>query len=431
MHDLVATSRPAFPGRVAGDHRPRSPTGAGSSGGRVRRHRPTLARVETTVDRIRDFLTTQQPPTPCLVVDVDAVLARYRSMAAAFAPGRVQYAVKANPEPAVVRALVREGAAFDVASPAEIDLCLREGARPDTLSYGNTVKKPADIARAHAHGVTEFTFDARGDLDNIARNAPGAEVSVRILVDGGPDSVTPFGHKFGVHPDHAAELLVAAASAGLRPVGVSFHVGSQQLDPNAWDVAISSAAKVFTSAAERGVRLRRLNVGGGFGVAYTGPAPSVESYAADVREALATHFPDTQPELVVEPGRAVVAEAGLIRSEVVLVSRKADADPHRWVYLDIGRYNGLAETENEAIAYRFDVVGEHSDADGPVIIAGPTCDGDDVLYQRTPYRLPLSLRQGDRIDILATGAYTASYSSVAFNGIEPLRTYCISEGRLI
>ncbi|WP_028661738.1 type III PLP-dependent enzyme [Saccharomonospora saliphila] len=387
--------------------------------------------METTLDRIRAFLAEHRPPTPALVIDVDTVLSRYAALADAFAPGRVQYAVKANPAPPVLRALARAGAAFDVASPAEIDLCLRAGAPPESLSYGNTIKKPADIATAHARGVTEFTCDARGDLDNIARHAPGARVSVRLLVDDGPDSITPFGQKFGCRADEAARLCLDAASAGLEPVGVSFHVGSQQLDPGAWDVAIASAAKVFTTVSEHGVRLHRLNVGGGFGVPYAGPAPSVETYATGVREALAAHFPDTRPELVIEPGRAVVAEAGVIRCEVVLVSRKSEADPHRWVFLDIGRYNGLAETENEAIAYRFDVVGEHTGADGPVIIAGPTCDGDDVLYQRTPYRLPLSLRQGDRIDILATGAYTASYSSVAFNGIEPLRTYCISEGRLI
>ncbi|PRX51180.1 ornithine decarboxylase [Prauserella shujinwangii] len=387
--------------------------------------------MSTPFDRIRRFLDDQQPPTPCLVVDVDTAADRYRALAAAFGPAtRIQYAVKANPEPAVLRALRAEGASFDVASPAEIDLCLAAGARADTLSYGNTVKKPSAIAMAHAAGVREFACEATDDLENIARHAPGAEVSVRLLVDP-PASVTPFGRKFGCAPDEAAALLVRAAELGLDPAGISFHVGSQQLDPAAWDGAIALAAKVATDAAARGARPRRLNVGGGLGVSYTDQAPPVTAYAAALRSALHAHFPGEAPALVLEPGRAVVAEAGLIRCEAVLVTRKSAMDPHRWVYLDIGRYNGLAETENEAIAYRFEPVGEHTPDDGPVIIAGPTCDGDDVLYQRTPYRLPLSLRSGDRLDILAAGAYTASYSSVAFNGIEPLRTYCISGGRLI
>ncbi|WP_197319238.1 type III PLP-dependent enzyme [Saccharomonospora sp. NB11] len=386
--------------------------------------------MNDTVARLRHFLDTYRPPTPCLVVDVDTVVDRYTRLASAFAGYRVQYAVKANPHPAVLRALTAAGAAFDVASPGEIDLCLAAGAAPTSLSYGNTIKKPTDIARAFAAGVREYTVDARSDLDNLARLAPGAEVSVRLLVEDGPDSVTPFGHKFGCCAEDAVRLLVLASERGLDPVGVSFHVGSQQLDPEAWDVAVAEAAKVFTATAERGVPLRRLNVGGGFGLPYTGAAPSTETYAEAVTAAVRAHFP-TVPELVCEPGRAVVAEAGLIRSEVVVVSRKRPTDPHRWVFLDVGRYNGLAETENEAIAYRIEAVGDQSSEDGPVIIAGPTCDGDDVLYQRTPYRLPLSLRAGDVVDLLDAGAYTASYSSVAFNGIEPLRTYCISEGRLI
>ncbi|MFC4001051.1 type III PLP-dependent enzyme [Prauserella oleivorans] len=384
--------------------------------------------MSTTLERIRGFLAEQDPPTPCLVVDVDTVVDRYRALTAGFPGARVQYAVKANPEPAVLRALATAGAWFDVASPAEIDLCLAAGAPGERLSYGNTVKKPADIEHAHSAGVREYTCEADSDLDNIARLAPGAQVSVRLLVEA-PASATPFGRKFGCSAEYAADLLVRAAELGLDPVGVSFHVGSQQLDPAAWDVAIGAAAKVFAATAGRGVTLRRLNVGGGLAVGYREPAPTTEAYAAAVTRAVRAHFPAAAPELVLEPGRAIVAEAGLIRSEVVLVSRKSHSDEHRWVYLDVGRYNGLAETENEAIAYRLEVVGRHSSDEGPVIIAGPTCDGDDVLYQRTPYRLPSSLRPGDRIDILAAGAYTASYSSVGFNGIPPLRTYCISEGR--
>ncbi|OLT42741.1 ornithine decarboxylase [Saccharomonospora sp. CUA-673] len=379
------------------------------------------------------FLTEHDPPTPCLVVDIATVVDRYRGLAAAFPDTRVQYAVKANPEPAVLRALAREGAWFDVASPVEIDLCLDAGADGARLSYGNTVKKPADIAHAHSAGVAEYTCEADSDLDNIAAHAPGAQVSARLLTDA-PASVTPFGRKFGCAPTQAARLLVRAAELGLDPVGVSVHVGSQQLDLTAWDPAVAAAAEVFAATAVRGLRLRRINVGGGLGTSYRDAAPTPADYARAIRAAVDHHFPTGAPELVVEPGRAVVAEAGVIRAEVVLVTRKAPDDEHRWVYLDIGRYNGLAETENEAIAYHLEPVprdGDHSgartdDANGPVIIAGPTCDGDDVLYLHTPYRLPESLRAGDRVDILATGAYTASYSSVAFNGIPPLPVHCIN-----
>lgn len=377
---------------------------------------------------LRRFLGEHDPPTPCLVVDVDTAVARYRALTAAFPQARIQYAVKANPAPELLRALADAGARFDVASPAEIDLCLAAGSDGEKLSYGNTIKKPVDIAHAHAAGVTEYTCEASGDLRAIAAQAPGAQVSVRLLVDA-PDSATPFGRKFGCSPTVATELVVEAAALGLDPVGVSLHVGSQQCDPGAWDGAVATAASVFAAAAERGVHLRRLNVGGGLATSYRDAAPAPADYATAITSALRTRFPSGEPELVVEPGRAIVADAGLIRAEVVLVSRKSPGDDHRWVYLDVGRYNGLAETENEAITYPVEPVDDRGGPDGPVILAGPTCDGDDVLYQHTPYRLPESLRAGDRVDILAAGAYTASYSSVAFNGIPPLRTYCIREGR--
>lgn len=387
-------------------------------------------------ERIRRFLAEQAPPTPCLVVDTALAGERVREFAVDFPDAALRYAVKANPAPAVLRAVLAAGGGFDVASPAEIDACLGAGARPESLSYGNPIKKTADIAYAHARGVRDFTTDARTDVENLARFAPGAAVSVRIRVDG-PASATPFGDKFGCGPAEAAGLLRRAAGLGLEPAGIAFHVGSQQTDVSAWETGIASAAKVAAELDGDRIVPLRLNLGGGFGVPYRLPAPSLAAYATAISTALHAHFPGEVPRLVLEPGRAVVAGAGLIRTEVVLVARRAG---RRWVYLDIGRYNGLAETENEAIPYRFapaegspyrgpasgaSPAPGHAEPWGPVVIAGPTCDGDDVLYQHTPYELPLSLRAGDRLDILDAGAYTASYSSVSFNGIEPLRTYCL------
>ncbi|UQS26222.1 type III PLP-dependent enzyme [Amycolatopsis thermalba] len=377
-----------------------------------------------SLGRIRRFLAAHDVPTPCLVVDTDAVATRVRELLGEFPHARLCYAVKANPEPAVLRAVLGAGGGFDVASPAEIEACLAAGAEPAALSYGNTIKKPADIAFAWSRGVRDFTTDAEGDLAALAAHAPGASVSVRILVDG-PASATPFGQKFGCEPGRAADLLVEADRLGLDTAGIAFHVGSQQPEPQAWEAGIAAAAKIFADCAARGVRLRRLNIGGGFGITYRQAVPSLAAYARTIRAAVAAYFPD-EPEVLLEPGRAVVAEAGLIRTEVVLVSTRFG---RRWVYLDIGRYNGLAETENEAIPYRLEPLDSHGER-GPVVLAGPTCDGDDVLYQRTPYELPLSLRAGDRLDILDAGAYTASYSSVAFNGIPPLRTYCLEGGTL-
>ncbi|MGB9307149.1 MAG: hypothetical protein WCB92_26735, partial [Mycobacterium sp.] len=227
-----------------------------------------------------------------------------------------------------------------------------------------------------------------------------------------PSTVTPFGHKFGSAPTEAAGLLSHARRRGLRPEGLCFHVGSQQLAPGAWGVGIRCAAPIFDELGD----LTTLNIGGGFPIAYATAAPELEVVADAIMSAVATHFGTAAPQLVVEPGRVIVGSAGTIRCEVVTV--RTGTDGRRWVYLDLGRYGGLAETENEYIRYRL-----HTDRDGdPVddaVLAGPTCDGDDVLYQRYP--LPVTLRPGDRIEIDDAGAYIASYAS-GFNGFPLLPT---------
>lgn len=386
--------------------------------------------ASATLDRIRAFLAETGLPSPCLVMDLDTVAAQYAALSAALPSSRIRYAVKANPSPAIVRLLVDRGAWFDVASAGEIDLCLRQGADPSSLSYGNTIKKPSDIASAFADGVREFAFDAIADLRNIARHAGGSRVLCRLAVQA-PASVTPFGRKFGCGEAEAVTMLQLAAELGLDPAGVSFHVGSQQLDVRAWEDGIAMAARVFRTCAGRQIVLREVNLGGGFPIGYSGPVPSPAACAETINSALQRHFPSAEPELTVEPGRALVGPAGVIRTEVVLIAQRSVTDRRRWVYLDVGRYNGLAETENEAIVYRIVPVAGHQGPLGPVILAGPTCDGDDVLYQRTPVPLPLSLAAGDQLDILSAGAYTASYASVAFNGFPPLPTYCLSGGRLV
>lgn len=373
-------------------------------------------------NRIRRFLDERDPPTPCLVVDTDVVAARAAEFRAAFPGALIRYAVKANPAPPVLDALVAAGIGFDVAGPAEVARCLERGADPADLAYGNPIKKARDIAFAYERGVREFTSDAAVDVENLGRHAPGSAVSIRVVLDA-PDSVTPFGRKFGCDPAEALDLVLRAAGLGLRP-GIAFHVGSQQPALGAWEIGIATAAKLVAEAAAQGVPMTRLNLGGGFATAHRTAVPPLATYAATIESAIGTHFPGERPELLLEPGRALVADAGLLRTEVVLV---ADRGERRWVYLDIGRYNGLAEAENEAIAYRFEPVERSAGPAGPVVLAGPTCDGDDVLYQRTPYELPLSLCAGDRLDLPGTGAYTASYASVEFNGIEPLRTYCLGK----
>ncbi|MGZ4772393.1 MAG: type III PLP-dependent enzyme [Ilumatobacteraceae bacterium] len=369
------------------------------------------------------FLARDDVATPYVVVDLDVVQGRYHQLAAAIPDATIFYAVKANPARPLLERLTAVGSSFDVASPAEIDRCLEVGVAPARISYGNTIKKRRDIAYAASCGVRRFAIDAEPELEKVVDVAPGADVCVRLRHDcGGAD--WPLSRKFGCEAPDVVHLLGLAAQTGMR-LGVSFHVGSQQRDLSAWDATLEVVSSIAARAADAGARLHFLNLGGGFPGTYLEATPSIESYGSAVRAALTRWFPDGVPELMIEPGRYMVADAGVLRTEVVLVSRRSPEDTERWVYLDCGKFHGLAETMDEAIRYRMRTPHDGTTT-GPVSLAGPTCDSADVLYEKNAYHLPMALVEGDLIDILSAGAYTTTYSSVGFNGFPPLADYCVS-----
>jgi ornithine decarboxylase len=388
-----------------------------------RRSAQTVAKTALLNPRISRYLAEQQPATPCLVIDLDVVAEAYRELRRYLPLARVFYAVKANPAPEVVSLLAGMGSSFDVASPAEIEICLERGIAADRISFGNTIKKERDIAFAFEHGLRLFAFDSAEELEKLARSAPGSRVFCRILVECG-GAEWPLSRKFGCAPEMAVDLLRQARTLGLDPYGVSFHVGSQQMDLTQWDGAIGRAAQMFSVLAQSDINLRMVNIGGGFPAHYRSEVQPVERYAAAVMAAITRHFGNDLPEIIVEPGRSIVGDAGVIQSEVVLISRKSYGDERRWVYLDIGKFNGLAETADESIKYRIRTPSDGG-ATGPAVIAGPTCDSADILYDKADYQMPLDLKVGDKVEILSAGAYTTTYSSVGFNGFAPLKTYCI------
>jgi ornithine decarboxylase len=374
-------------------------------------------------ERILDFIATQRPPSPCLVLDLEVVRDNYESFRRALPDAAIYYAVKANPDPKILALLAELGSSFDTASVNEIDMALAAGAGPERISYGNTIKKERDIAAAHERGVTLFAVDCVEEVEKIARAAPGARVFCRILTDGA-GAEWPLSRKFGCAPEMAVDVLTHAHELGLRAYGVSFHVGSQQTNVEGWDSALMQSAEIFRKLADRGIQLSMVNLGGGFPTRYLKDIPEMAAYGQSITHAISKHFGNHIPETIIEPGRGMVGDAGVIKAEVVLVSRKHDNDDVRWVYLDIGKFGGLAETMDEAI--RYPIVTPHDGGEvGTCIIAGPTCDSADVLYEKTPYLLPLALTIGDEVLIDRTGAYTTTYSAVGFNGFEPLRSYVI------
>jgi ornithine decarboxylase len=367
--------------------------------------------------------------TPCIVLNLQTVRNNFIRLKGLFPYADIYYAVKANPDKEIVSMLAAMDSCFDIASRPELDMVLSLGAAPDRLSYGNTIKKARDVAYFYEKGVSMFATDSKEDLKNIAQYAPGSKIYVRILVENSTTADWPLSRKFGCHPDMAYDLLILARDLGLTPFGISFHVGSQQRDIGQWDDAIAKTKYLFTSLEEdEGIRLSMINMGGGFPASYTQPTNDLSEYAAEIQRYLLDDFGDDLPKIILEPGRSLVGNAGILVSEVVLISRKNNTALNRWVYIDSGKFNGLIETMDESIKYP---IVTSKDAPGAkeaeVIIAGPTCDSQDILYEDYKYRLPVDLKIGDRLYFLSTGAYTSSYASVNFNGFQPIKTHIMKQ----
>jgi ornithine decarboxylase len=375
-----------------------------------------------TFARIKAFADTRD--TPFLVVDTATVSRQYDELVNGFPFAKVYYAVKANPAPAIIELVRDKGANFDIASIYELDKVMGLGVSADRISYGNTIKKSKDIRYFYEKGVRLFATDSEADLRNIAKAAPGSRVYVRILTEGTQTADWPLSRKFGCQTDMAMDLLIMARDLGLVPYGVSFHVGSQQRDIGTWDAAIAKVKVIFERLREEdGIELKMINMGGGFPANYMSRTNTMETYAEEIIRFLVEDFGDDLPEIILEPGRSLVANAGVLVSEVVLISRKARTALNRWVYVDVGKFSGLIETLDESI--KFPIYVEKNGELEEAVIAGPTCDSADIMYEDYKYPLPLNLAIGDRLYWLSTGAYTTTYSAIEFNGFPPLKDYYI------
>ncbi len=355
--------------------------------------------------------------TPYLELDVTTSVHRYLELASALPRTAVHYAVKANPHPLLLAELAAVGCRFDVASPAEVRAVLRAGSDPEALVYSNPVKRRDHIREAAALGVRLFVVDSEAETTKVAQEAPGSAVLCR-LVTSGEGSDWPLSRKYGCSTYEAVEILAGAAELGLEAAGVSFHVGSQQRDPEAWAAPIAAAAHVFEMVRRRGLRPWLLDLGGGFPAVYDDGCRPVSAYGEAIDRHLGQVFGDDRPETIIEPGRGVVGDAGTLVSTVIGVVHRGGV---RWVFLDAGVFTGLVETLDEAIRYRLETSADGGPT-GPCVLAGPTCDSADVLYEDAMVQLPIDLAEGDEVRLQSAGAYTSCYSSVGFNGFAPLPT---------
>lgn len=342
-------------------------------------------------------------PSPTLEINLQKISQQYKQLQHNLGDYRIFYAVKANPEKKVLETLKQAGSSFEIASIGELQRLIEIRVKPGDVIFSNPVKIPAHIEQAYQAGVRYFAFDCKEELDKIADLAPGSNVYLRMNVSNAGSQIK-LSAKFGCNKSDAVDLLTYANSLNLKPVGISFHVGSQAEQTGVWGQAVNDVCDVMKQLALHNITLQVVNIGGGFPVSYGRAVPSVVDIANELNVAV-KHLP-YEVELWCEPGRYLVAEAGTIHANVI---GKTTRKQEPWLFLDTGRFQSFIEMfESEEIRYPVFHKG-HQTKQKAYTLTGPTCDSyDTIMYD---VMLPEDISVGDQISFGMCGAYTHVYGA--------------------
>lgn len=375
-----------------------------------------------TVERIKQKFDVNQLPKPFMVMDSSLIEQKFNDLKDLIPGVKIFYSVKTNPNIEVLRLLQRNGSGFEVASLQEFRDVVNLGVPPEKIISGNTLKTPEFIKAAHEYGVSYFAFDCESELDKISELAPGSNVSLRITVDN-TGSDWPLSKKFGAPISKSLELFKYAIEKGLNPHGLTFHVGSQCMNPLGWSNALMTLAEVYFLAKRNGIKIKIINMGGGFPSKLNKNVPHIASIKENINKTIQETFANEDVEFYIEPGRGVVGEAALMVARVIGIAPRG---AENWLIIDVGVYNGLLEAvagiEYEMISEKELSCLNHKEDLIPYNIGGPTCDSWDTIVKG--YHLPKDLKIGDIIYILNTGAYTVC-ETTRFNGFDPPKVYFI------
>jgi len=372
-----------------------------------------------------DLLRLVDVPTPYLATDLDTVVARYRAFTAAMPWVTAFYAMKCNPSPEILRTLAAQGSSFEVASAGELRMLRTLGVDPANVLYSNPIKPPGHIAAAAGLGLWRFAFDSPGELAKISERAPGAAVYVRLRVDDST-SVFPLSGKFGTDVEDAYDLMLLARRLGLRPYGVTFHVGSQCESTGAWRSALRTAGELMGRLRPEGIELEMLDLGGGFPARYLAGEPSIEQIGEVIGGELDL-LPYRPGMIAAEPGRHFVAESSVLAATVIGRETRGDQN---WLYLEVGAYHGMVEPAQAPAGWDYPTwtsLEDHAEIPRlPFTLTGPTCDSSDTFGYGV--ELPATVTVGDVLYFGSAGAYTLPYAT-SFNGFPPPTPIFVGTGR--
>lgn len=345
--------------------------------------------------------------TPLFLISKNKLLNQLKRFQALLPRVKPFYAVKSNSHPFILKTLADAGTGFDVASIQEMKTLLDMGVNPDQMVFANTVKTPEALKFAAFHNINLMTFDSEYELNKIARHAPGTRVLVRIKVPN-VGSMVELSLKFGAEPPDAIPFLIKAIRLGLKPAGLSFHVGSQNTHIENYLDALEIASIIFKDAHLKQIPLEILDIGGGFPIKHFDNEKDLFAItASSINKELNRLFPDNI-QLIAEPGRVLCGPAGILAMKII---GKSIRNNKHWYYLDDGVYGSLSGIVYDHCKYQYKVL--KKGITQITTLAGPTCDSFDIIS--TSEELP-ELDVGDIIYVENIGAYSWA-TATNFNGL--------------
>lgn len=357
-----------------------------------------------------DLKSLAKLETPFLAIDLDVVEQNYSLLKKTLPNVRVFYAMKSNPEQKILLRLMKLGCDFEIASIGELHRLEKIGYDPKRAIFSNTVKIRSHIAAAHRSKIHSFAFDSADEIKKISEEAPGAKVYLRVSVSN-HGSIINLSNKFGAEMGHALQLMELAKDFGLEPYGLAFHVGSQSENVHLWREAIERMGKLIEQLKKIDIEIKVINMGGGFPIAYTEPVPDLKDVAEEIAQSCKEYLPKNI-ELWIEPGRALVGDAGIIGATVIGHAIRKNS---HWLFLDVGRFQAFVEMfESEQLRYPVMSSRDHEYENGRHLftLTGPSCDSYDTIMDDVA--LPADMKEGDKLYFGSAGAYTHVYGS-SFN----------------
>jgi len=351
--------------------------------------------------------------SPLMLIQEDVLEKQFRAFQKALPEVTPYYAIKANPYPGIIKKFIELGAGFDVASANEMNAVLELGARPERIIFANTIKSHEDMRSACKKKVKLMTFDNEPELYKIAKACPGAKVIIRIKV-ANVGSIVELSLKFGADPEQSISLLKKARSLGLKPMGVSFHVGSQCTNAENYLQALEVSSAIFNETKQSGIFLNILDIGGGFPIKHFDADSHLtfEAMASQIRKKLQRLF-DKNVKFIAEPGRFFAGPAGILITQVI---GRAFRNNKNYYYLNDGLYGDFSGIVFDHCKYEFKTLkrGQRFLS----TLAGPTCDSFDTISLSED--LP-ELDVGNVVYVKNIGAYSCASAVPNFNGFKPAK----------